>query len=291
MNRLLSALFSFQLLAGNRRLFLLCLLLFCISGLLSFGWFFPAEVVQRRLVQTVSKQAGLQMQGSNASMLFPIGLKFDLHIEPQLEELADIKLDGLEITPAWSSLLSGQPAVSLEGLLAQGDIHIMAEQNGLVDLTVQGINVSALQLPGNDYLLSGRLNGHLKSDNVSAGVRGRGDFAAELIDSTIGGLQKVGLPAEFSLGRVNLIGKFNQRRVSIEQIVATEGVLELSGGGTLLVGDTPEKTRLNLNIRLHPRESTPESLRSMIQLTGVRPTADGSYLLRIGGTMAKPFIR
>ena len=86
-------------------------------------------------------------------------------------------------------------------------------------------------------------------------------------------------------------GKFSRNRLSLEEIVATQGALELSGGGTLLVGDKPESTRLNLSLRIHTAPSTPEGLRDLLSVTGIRPAADGSYLLRIGGTLAKPVVR
>jgi type II secretion system protein N len=291
MNKRLASLFSFRKLAGNRRLFLLCLLLFSISAIFSFGWFFPADVVQRRLVQQVVKETGLKIQGYNASMLFPFGIVLDLYVKPEIEPLADIELMGLEITPAWHSLITDDPAIYLNGNLAQGDVDLLAGQSGLFDLSLQNINVLELQNPANDYLVRGALSGQMDAEKLSADFNGQGGFIAELKQAQITGLQKIGLPSTLNLGSVQIAGKFNQRRISFERILAAEGVMELSGGGTLLVGETPEQTRLNLNVRLHPTQGTPVSLRSLIKLTGVRPTADGSYLLRIGGTLAKPVVR
>ncbi|MCK5825647.1 MAG: hypothetical protein KAG93_01330, partial [Desulfuromusa sp.] len=71
MSRVFPPGFSWQRLAGQRRLSLLCLLLFVVSALLSFGAFFPAEIMQQRLVQEVSQQTNLEMRGRNARMLFP----------------------------------------------------------------------------------------------------------------------------------------------------------------------------------------------------------------------------
>lgn len=291
MSRLFSSIFSMKLMAGNRRLFLLCLLLFLASSLLSFGWFFPAEVVQRSLIQRVSQQAGLKMQGSHSSMLFPLGLKLDLYVESQVEQINNIRLEGLEITPSWSSLFSGKPAAAFESRLSLGTVQALAGQGGSVEVDLSQVSLLPLQQPNNDYLLAGRISGRLVTDNAAAGVAGKGAFNLELLDGTVTGLQRLGLPASFKLGRVQLVGKFNQNRVSIERIIAAEGMIELSGGGTLLVGQSPDKTRLNLNVRLHPVQSTPESVRELISLSGVRPTTDGSYLLRIGGTLAKPFVR
>lgn len=282
---------SFRKLAGNRRLFLLCILLFCVSAMISFGWFFPADIVQRRLVQQVVEKTGLQVEGYNAEMIFPLGLQLDLYLEPELEELADIELKALKITPSWRSLLGDNPGAYFNGLLAQGELSALVERDGQLDLSLRGVDLSGLQNRVNDYLIGGVLSGQFKAENMTADFQGQGSFATDLGQTRIDGLEKIGLPADLYLGAVQIAGKFIQRRISFERILATEGVMELSGGGTLFVGETPSLTRLNLNLRLHPTQKTPESLRSMIQLTGVRPTTDGSYLLRIGGTLAKPVVR
>lgn len=287
----LPTLFSLKKLAGNRRLFLLCLLLFLVSAVLSFGWFFPAEVVQRNLIGRASQLAGLNMQGSHAAMVFPLGLKLDLYVEPEVEQLNGIEIRDLKITPSWTSLVTGHPALSLDGTVAQGGVKVLAARDGSVDLRMRQVRLAPLQRRDNDYLLGGRLSGSLQSDNAAAGIAGKGAFSIELLDASVDGLQMLGLPSGFDLGRIQLAGKFNQRRVSIERIVASEGLLEVDGGGTILVGVTPDRTRLNLNMRLRPGPSTPESVRELIKLSGARPTTDGSYLLRLGGTLANPQVR
>jgi type II secretion system protein N len=287
----LSAIFSFRSLAGNRRLFALCLILFIVSTFISLWLFFPADVVQRRLVQEMMQTTGIKIQGDNASMLFPFGLKLDLAIYPEVMELADLKVNNLHVSPAWKTLLSDSPALNFKGSIADGQFLAQAGQDGRLNINAQDVALLGLQQPGNDYRLSGNLTAELHAEELAADMTGQGRFTIEINDAQVLGLQKIGLPNNFAVGLVQLAGKFNQRRVSVERIVATGGVLGLSGGGTLLVGETPDQTRLNLNLRLYPHQTTPDSLRDMIKLTGIRPTADGSYLLRIGGTLAKPVIR
>ena len=291
MSSLLSSFFSWRRLAGNRRLFLVCLLLFTCSTLLSFWFFFPAEVLQRRLVEEVSRQTGIKMQGENPEMLLPLGLQLDLSIYPDLPELVDFRLADLQISPVWSSLFTGKPEVHLQGTLAGGRFDARADQHGKVSLNTESIALEELQQKSLDYRVRGRLSGQLEADNLSAEMEGEGEFALQLAGIEIMGLEKIGLPGTLPMGLLMVDGKFNRNRVSFEKIVASQGVLELSGGGTLLVGDVPEKTRLNLSVRLHPTSSTPEVLRDLLSIAGVRPAADGSYLLRIGGSLAKPVIR
>ncbi len=291
MKRAIISRIGFAWLAGNRRLFIACLLLFCFSAALSFWWFFPAELLQRKFLQLAMQATGLQLRGKEASLLLPLGMKFDLEIGSQGEGLTDVEIEGLRITPVWGRLLSADPAATMRGDLAGGRFAAQVGRSGTLELQLQEIDLLTFQRPDNRYRVSGRLEGRLSADQLTENGGGRGDFTFVVDAARLQGLRRLGLPDAFNLGFIQTTGKFNQRRVSIERFVASEGNLEVSGGGTFLIGETPERTRLNLNLRLHPDATTPESLRELIQLTGVRPTADGSYLLRVGGTLAKPVVR
>ncbi len=278
-------------LAGNRRLFLLSLVLFLFSFWIALWASFPAEVLQGRLISEISQQTGLRMQGSNASLRFPLGLEFDLRVFPEAPALAPIDLQQLQLTPAWGSLLRGAPQADLQGRLSGGTLDAQAGRNGDLQLQLRRVAIAPLQREEEPYRLAGELSGDLTAEQLSAAMTGKGQFVLQLRDSQVLGLDKLGLPGSLSLGLLTLEGQFNQRRISIEKALLTEGALEMSGGGTLLLGETPEQTRLNLNVRLQPTSSTPSDLRDLLSLTGVKPTADGSYLLRLGGTLARPAIR
>ena len=291
MSRWIPSIFKRQRFVGNRRLFLLCLLLFGVSGVLSFWTFFPADVLQRRLLQDVSQQTGLRMAGRNAAMLFPLGLGLDLSIYPRVPGLTDLELTDLQITPVWSSLFSESKKVHLVAALAGGKIDAAVALSGQTSLEIKNIALDILQHPDLPYRVSGQLTGHLDGENLSEDMNGRGSFSLHLKDARIMGLARIGLPANLFAGVLRLEGKLTQRRVSLEKVVLSGGALELSGGGNILIGETAEQSRLNLNVRLHPTVTTPDSLRDLLNMTGIRPTADGSYLLRVGGTVAKPVIR
>ncbi len=293
MKRVSFSFFSWRNFAGNRRLFLLCLLLFVISACLSFGIFFPADVLQKRLLQDVSRETGLRLYGRNAEIVFPPGFRMDLTVFHGIPELVDVEFDGLQISPVWSSLFSGNPAINLSGEISGGDIDLDAGQDGHVNLNLKGVMLGPLQRTDLPYHIDGKLSGHLDCQNVSADMTGRGVFSFYLENTQVSGpaLTMLGLPKTISAGELHLTGKFDQRRVSLEQVLLVGGDLEMSGGGNILVGETAEQTRLNLNIRLHPTATTPDNFREFLKMTGLRPTVDGSYLLRIGGTLAKPLIR
>jgi len=286
-----SSLFGRPRLVGNRRLFLLCLLLFILSGFLSFWTFFPAKVLQHRLLQEVSRRTDLRMLGSNAAMLFPLGLGFDLKIFSPVPELTDLELTQVQISPEWSSLFSKSQKAHLVTFLAGGKVDAVAALDGQINLKIKDVALQPLQRPNMPYRVSGQITGQFNGRNISPSMNGQGNFSLSIKDTRILGLARIGLPADFFAGMLRLEGKLAQRRISLEKVVLTGGVLELSGGGNILIGKMADQSRLNLNIRLHPTATTPDSLRDLLSLTGIRPTVDGSYLLRVGGTVAKPVIR
>ncbi len=291
MKRLFSPMFGWSILAGNRRLFLVCIFLFAISASLSLWAFFPADVLQRRLVHEISQQTGLEMQGGNGFMFFPLGLGLDLTVYTDVAELNDLELKSVQVSPVWSSLFSKKQKINVVGSMAQGEIDADFGEGGQLEIQVANVSLVELQRADLPYRISGQLVGALEGVNISQEMNGMGEFFLNLNNSRILGLEKIGLPADFLMGDLHLEGKLDKRRFSFEKVILSGGALELSGGGNVLLGDNPQQTRLNLNVRLHPTAVTPESLRDLLGLTGLRPTADGSYLLRVGGTLAKPVIR
>lgn len=283
---------SGRALGTNLRLFTLCLVLFCLSSFFSFWVFFPAEVLQQRLVQEISRESGIRMRGDQASMLMPLGLEFDLTIYPDQSGMTPLKVDHLRLTPLWTSLLTLNQAVYVKGSLAEGEVIARLWRNGNAHVDLGNVSLLELQEPELPYRLGGVLDLLVQGEKLltQAGPR-EGRFSVDISDMTLFGLERIGLPAEVSMGLLQVNGRFSEARVSIEQMVATGGVLELSGGGTLLVGATPEQTRLNLNVRLHPTRQTPDNIRDLLMLTGVRPGPDGSYTIQIGGTAASPLVR
>ncbi|MBD1400477.1 type II secretion system protein GspN [Pelovirga terrestris] len=283
---------SGRVLGTNLKLFTLCLVLFCLSGFLSFWVFFPAEVLLQRLVQEVSRETGLRMRGEQATMLMPLGLKSDMTIYPNQPGLAPLLIDDLHVTPLWTSLLTLNQAIHLKGTVTQGDVSARIWRNGNVNVTLQNLELLGLQDPGLAYRLAGLVNLNFEGERLlEQGGQGAGRFKVDISDLLVLGLERIGLADDVSLGLLQMNGNFSESRVSVEQLVATGGVLELSGGGTLLVGATPEQTRLNLNVRVHPTRQTPDNIRDLLMLTGVRPGPDGSYTLQIGGTAARPVLR
>ncbi len=278
-------------LLGWLRWGLLCLALFMASFYLSLWFFFPVEALQRRLLQEGTRQTGLQLEGGRARLLFPLGLQLDLRVFPDPPLLAPVELQQLRLTPDWLSLLSPDPALVARSQVSSGRLSLQASRQGDVALQLRGVELAGLQLAEADYRLRGTLNGDLKAEQLSAALTGSGNFQLRLQQAELTGLQRLGLPDELALGEVLVGGILNQRDLTLERLAVSGGVLELSGEGQLRLGPTPQQTRLNLNLLLRPTPATPAALRDLLSLTGATPAADGSYPLRLGGTLALPQLR
>jgi type II secretion system protein N len=174
--------------------------------------------------------------------------------------LKDLELTELQISPVWHKLFSDDKKVNLTGMLAAGKIDADAPKSGQINFKFEDIPLAELQQAGMPYRISGKMSGQLAGENISEQMRGRGNFSLNLEGAQIFGLEKIGLPASFSAGTLRLQGRFDQRRFSLEKVVLTGGSLELTGGGNILIGESSEQTRLNLNVGLQPTAITPDSL-------------------------------
>lgn len=277
---------------GNVKLLLVCLLVFGAGFMVSFWAFFPADMLQQRVIHEISRESGIAMRGENGAILLPLGLKLDLTLYSDVPELADIHVTDLRVTPAWISLFSTNQALQLRGKLAGGRIDSRIWRNSDAQVQLRDVMLLLLQQDDIPYRVRGSLSAQLQGEHFAAGVnRAQGNFTIDVQQAAILGLEQIGLEADMPLGQLQASGRFGERRLNLEQLVVSGGALDISGSGTMLMGATPAQTRLNLNIRLQPTQQTPEGVRDLLMLTGVRPGADGSYQLQIGGTLARPVTR
>lgn len=279
-------------LGGGLKLFFFCAMMFVVGFFLSLWWWLPIEALQQRVMQQLSRETGLELRGENAALVFPPGLRLDVMIRSEVPELNDPDIRDLHLTPVWTSLVTGSPAAKVKGSLAGGQFVSIITSSG--DLNAEVSDLDILQLLRSDlpYRLRGSLFVQAGAEQLAAGgQRAQGDFQITIREAVALGLDQIGLNAELPLGQVQIAGQFSNMRITLEQAVMTGGAMNVDGSGTIFVGATPIQTRLNLNVRLQPTEQTPAGLRDLLSLTGVRPGADGSYQVQIGGNLARPTMR
>jgi type II secretion system protein N len=102
------------------------------------------------------------------------------------------------------------------------------------------------------------------------------------------GLEAIGVQKDIlSLGTVSLEGRGKGNSFRIHELKATGGNLEISGEGSFLLANPFEKSRFNLQLVLQPGGGFDDKLNDLLNLFA-KPGQNGSYLLRVNGTLANP---
>jgi len=273
------------------RLIPLCVLLLFISIPIGFVLGFPTDVLRERLTQELSTQTGLAVSSESLDIGLPAKVQFDLSIDPNHPLILPLTFDQLQVAPVWSSLFSSARTASLQGQFSGGDFDLQVGADDHLQLEIDGVRLAPLQKPTNPYRLDGRLKGQFDGQQISQPGKIDAIFTAEISDLVATGLEALSLPENMALGTLTLEGKILGHRLTLERLLLSGDFAGLTGSGTIQLGATPRQSRLNLRVSATPGKSFPESLKSLIDISGVKPKADGSYQFRVVGTMAKPVLR
>lgn len=280
-----------KLLERFNRLVPICVLLFLVSVVVGFGTGFPTEVLRERLVQEISTQTRLAVSSESLELGFPAKVEFDLTIDPNHPQLAPLEFTQLQVRPVWSSLFSSARAATLQGQFSDGDIDAKIAADDSLQLEIRGMHLAPLQKQNNPYRLEGVLRGELDGKQMSQSGNADAVFSAEVGGLEVFGLEQLSLPEKLSLGQLTVQGTMRGQRLNLEKVVLVGDFAGLTGNGTIQIGATPRQTRLNLRVTATPGQTFPESLKPLIELSGVKPKPDGSYQFRIAGTLAQPVLR
>lgn len=273
------------------RLLPLCIVLFLVALLIGFGSGFPTDVLREKLVREITKQSGLTASSESLELGFPAKVSFDLTVDPAHPQIAPLTFPQIQVSPVWSSLFSSARAADLQGQLAKGEIDAQFSADDSLQLEVQGIQLAPLQKTSNPYRFDGVLRGELDGKQISQAGKADAVFSAEVSGLEVFGLEQLALPEKVALGQLSVQGRLQGQRLNMERVVLTGDFVMLNGSGTLQLGTTPQRTRLNLQVTATLGSTFPESLKPLIELSGVKPKADGSYQFRVAGTLAKPVLR
>lgn len=269
----------------------LCVLLFLVSVLIGFGIGFPTDVLRERLVREISLQTGMVASSEFLELGFPAQVEFDLTLDTNLEQIVPLDFKQVQVQPVWSSLFSGGRSAALEGQFSDGSIEAQIGADDHLQLELRGVQLGPLQKLDNPYRLNGVLSGQFDGQQVSHPKNTSSVFTAEISELELFGLESFSLPASIALGQLSVQGKMNGQRLNLENISLKGDFAGLNGNGTIQIGTSPRQTRLNLRMTMIPGQSFPESLKPLVEMSGVKPKPDGSYQFRIAGTLAAPVLR
>ncbi|MEJ2491174.1 MAG: type II secretion system protein GspN [Desulfuromonadales bacterium] len=277
---------------GRRAGFVLaCLVLFLVSALAGFYLFFPGNTLKERIVHEAASRADLTVMMDSLS-LSPILTLKATGLAIRHEDLpVPVGIDQLTLAPEWTTLLSGDPGISIDASIMGGTISSVVTRSGAV--TAQGADVR-LDLPLQEPFPL-RVGGQLSRLDFSGGTRLDTDTASELsvrlTDVEVLGLE--GLNAEgtsLSLGEITLNVEGLGRAMKVNTLTAQDGAFDVSGSGTVLIGRTASSSRLNLSLQVKPTAKADPSLVSLLELSG-QPGDDGAYTLRLSGTPTRPVLQ
>lgn len=277
--------------SAQRRFLPLCLLLFVLSLVVGFMTGFPNDVLRDRLVQEITTQTGLQASSESLELGFPAKLEFDLTIDPNHGQAAPLVFEQVQVRPLWTTLFSKARSAALQGRFAEGDFEALVSADSRVQLDADGVHLAPLQKQGNPYRFDGVLQATFDGVQMSRPGSADGTFSAEINGLVVFGLEAFGLTERLALGQLSLQGALRGQRLTFEKVTLAGDFAGLNGSGTVQIGPTPRQTRLNLSVTAKPGAAFPDSLKPLIELSGLKPKANGSYQFRVTGSLARPVVR
>lgn len=260
--------------------------LFFVMGL----WlFFPAHPVQLRLEQELSQQFQRPVTVGPVEWELPLTLaieSLDASVMPRLT----LQLEQIKARPVWQSLLQGRLAVALQGQTLGGTID--AEIDTARHLQLQAENLYwDRTIP---HLPNIRVNTtieHFSGSGFTDPINQLEQLQLQLANFTVSGIKEFGAPIDqFNLGRVEVQLSQNEREITINQFSAMDGDLNLDGHGTVMLQRNFIRSRIDLTLTITPSETLDATVVSLIPLIA-KQQGNGSYLIRIGGTLEMPRIR
>jgi type II secretion system protein N len=268
------------------------LVLLVVSFVGSFYFFFPATALKERLEMEISANSPATVRLEGLSVHFPAGLKVRrVTLEPGIPNYPSLEFRSAVLKPVWGSLTGDNPGISYRTDLQGGKLQGTIRRNGALQLR-------ASQIPFNTPLspnLSAALTG-VVTQGVLAGampLAATTDTRLELaLDQVkITNLEAFGVAdGVVNLGRIILTGSGRGNSFRVEQMEAGGGDVAITGSGTILLGDTPERSRINLTLALQPAQGLDANVKELLDLFA-RPGRDGISRLRINGTLANPTLQ
>lgn len=267
---------------------LLASLLFALAFAAGLMLGFPTTAVKQKLVNTFREhQAHAELQSLTLSPLLALKGK-NLTVRMDDSRLPPFTVEQFSIRPLWLSLLTPEPGAIIDAELLQGRLQASVRKGGRMQAQASDLRF-ALPLEGGVVTLSGILtSGQLQ--------QGGGRSAESTFAMTFGELfaQSPLLAStanrRLSLGQVNLEVTGRGQSYTVTRMESRGGDLTLTGSGNVLAGRTLEASRLNLTLALRPSATFPADLKGLLDLIA-SPSSDGSYQIRIGGTLASPSVQ
>lgn len=254
--------------------------LFLLAFLLGTYLFFPLAAVQQRLVGELEARTPINVQIDKLSLSPLLTLRTRQAIVTfDNSAMTPIVLTELRLKPLWTSLLTGNPGVTIDVALPQGRLAADWQRGGELAMHAEGLKLTDLPIDQeartllSGTIIKGELRGVFPSRKTAETL-----LAAE-IDTAA--LTVMGQP--LALGKVSLQGSGQGNNLRIATLTANGGDVAITGSGSLLLGASMAASRVNLDLTLRPTAATPGGIAALLDLAA-KHQADGSYRLRLSGS-------
>lgn len=272
------------------------LVLFVLCVVLGYLLFFPVEALRQRLEAEVSGRTKADFTVGRLTLGLPLSLQLvDVRLEGGPAQALPLRLDDIAVRPAWLSLVTGDPGIVARGHLYGGELDVELSRSGrvegeLLDLELDQLPpLSGLPVP---IQPDGRLSARLEAPTSPLEAKTVTRVEVHLTQAALAGLEPLGIRGgRIALGDVSGQGELQGRKLSLSSLKVAGGDLDIDAEGDLLMGTSPARSRLNLQVVLRPGEGLDPMITDLLSLTGAKPGSDGRYRFRLGGSLARPVMR
>ncbi|AJF06368.1 type II secretion system protein GspN [Geoalkalibacter subterraneus] len=255
--------------------------------------FFPTEALRVRAEQMIQRETGESVSIGRLSLRPLLSLQLsDIIWSPAADPWPPVNIPQVKLSPRWGALMTAQSGVNFTAQLADGSIEGFFITGADTKTEIIGASI-APYFPGEmDYKAQGVLSGTFSSDGDPSAESTESVFDLQLEQAAVTGLERLGISRDrLSLGTVRIEGKLQGRNLKIENLSAAGGEIQVDGKATILVATTPQQSRINAQIALTPGPDLDPGLRDLLTLSGVTPDRNGTFNLRLSGSLAQPSLR
>jgi type II secretion system protein N len=254
--------------------------------------FMPLEAIHKRISYEFLEQASLDVSLTELRLVPLLTLKGQ-GVEVALRQSPQQKFSFSEVSidPWWLSLMKGVPGIDGEAYGLGGEISFRVNSSQEMLASASGLQFE-LPVYDNPQILfaSSQVDVRLEA-SLPLHLAEQGFFDLSAGQARVKGLSFL-VPDvdELSLGTLSLRATARGGSLEIERVAASGGAFEVTGSGNLLLAPNLPDSRINLNLSVKTNPQAPSELVSLIDL--IRPAqADGSYRLRLTGTIARPIVK
>ncbi|KIH75828.1 type II secretion system protein N [Geoalkalibacter ferrihydriticus] len=267
--------------------------LFIAAFVLTVLILFPDQILRARAEQLIFQQTGVRIDIGDLSLAPPLTLTLrNVAWQPELDNWPPVRIPVIRISPIWGSLFGANPAAGVTAGFPVGSMQGRMYKDGDLATTLNAIGLAPFLPTEFPYPIQGVLSGNVDASGDLSALRGQAGFQLQLDRAAVSGLEALGASeGRLSLGGITLRGELQGRNLRIEELRTADGDLLVEGRGTLLLAESPQASRITAQIEITPTMTLDPNLAELLLLTGVSPDRNGTYRLRLSGSLANPVLR